>query len=77
MMPAADTTLPSDAALLAAVAWTVGRADALGHEPACWRRVSPRMFATTCTTCGLSVWVAGPRGGWRPGGAALRERCPA
>jgi hypothetical protein len=50
----------------------------LGHTPhvAAWHRISKRMWATTCESCGAEVWLTGPAGGWRCGGSAVREICP-
>jgi hypothetical protein len=49
----------------------------LGHSPQVdsWRKLSRRMWTTTCSECGREVWVSGPAGGWTYGGSAIRESC--
>jgi len=44
-------------------------------HPAAWHRISRRMWVTACESCGMEIWVSGPAGGWRYGGAATREVC--
>ncbi len=49
----------------------------LGHRPlvASWRKLSRRLWATTCSECGQEIWVSGPAGGWTYGGSALHNSC--
>ena len=49
----------------------------LGHRPlvASWRKLSRRLWATTCSEYGREIWVSGPAGGWTYGGGALHNSC--
>ena len=67
--------LPLEAMAVAASA--LDRARKLGHSPQIhlWRKLSSKMFGTTCRHCLRRVWVAGGEPRWTAGGGALQKRC--
>ncbi len=68
--------LPVDATRSAANALDLARG--LGHEPRThrWRRLSDRMFGTTCQYCLRGLWVISVGNDWRAEGGALEGPCP-
>ena len=68
--------LPVEAVVAAAPAFE--RARELGHslpEVHLWRKLSSKMFGTTCRCCLRGLWVVGGGPRWMAGGSALWERC--
>ncbi|MDQ3912593.1 MAG: hypothetical protein M3305_12655 [Actinomycetota bacterium] len=68
--------LPLEAVVAAASA--LERARELGHslpQIHLWRKLSSKMFGTTCQYCLRGLWVVGGGPRWMAGGSALRERC--
>jgi hypothetical protein len=60
-----------------AMATATAAATAYGHTPrvTAWRKLSRRMFATTCQDCGKTLWIAKQPDRWRMGGSATFESC--